>query len=222
VLSLITPTGDRPEAFDLCKRWMRNQSFEGVVEWIVVDDGVIKEKPFEVGNWRVKVIQLESLNANTQGRNLVEGLSAVSYDRVVIIEDDDYYCPTWLATVALHLEYFDLVGEKESFYYDIKNRVYRGMGNTTHASLCSTAFKGKVIDIAKKIASSSKNIDIDLWKTSGVKKLLFSGHKVVGIKNLPGRAGIGYGHRMKTSNQDTDGSILKKFIGKDYIYYKDF
>ena len=36
--AVITPTGDRPEAFALCVKWMKSQDLSPHV-WVVVDDG---------------------------------------------------------------------------------------------------------------------------------------------------------------------------------------
>ena len=41
VVSLVTPTRDRPEAFNLCVHWMSRQTYRqlGPIQWVVVDDG---------------------------------------------------------------------------------------------------------------------------------------------------------------------------------------
>jgi hypothetical protein len=36
-LTLITCTADRPEAFQLCERWMARQTYRGSIQWIVAD-----------------------------------------------------------------------------------------------------------------------------------------------------------------------------------------
>jgi hypothetical protein len=58
----------------------------------------------------------------------------------------------------------------------------------------------------------SKFIDLELWK--GGKGRLFDTQMTVGIKGLPGRPGIGAGHRMK-GIRDPKLVVLKKRIGAD-------
>ena len=38
-VTLITPTGYRPEAFGLCIEYVWRQTYNGPLQWIVVDDG---------------------------------------------------------------------------------------------------------------------------------------------------------------------------------------
>ena len=142
-LVLITMTGMRKEAFELCKRWMRSQTYKGQVRWIVVDDGMPRYSRFDMPkNWIVEHVNpIPSWRAgqNTQARNLREGLRrAKEGDRIVIIEDDDYYSPEYLENVSKWLEKADLVGECNSRYYNVKNRNWMRCGNLKHCSLMST------------------------------------------------------------------------------------
>ncbi|WP_270994119.1 hypothetical protein, partial [Listeria seeligeri] len=60
---------------------------------------------------------------NTQARNLLKGLAAVGpEEQLVIIEDDDWYAPDWLTTVAAELEHTELVGEHRARYYNVAQR----------------------------------------------------------------------------------------------------
>lgn len=53
-LTLLTATGERQEAFDLCQRWMQRQTFEGSVRWVIVDDGEKEQKiTFNRKNWNI-------------------------------------------------------------------------------------------------------------------------------------------------------------------------
>lgn len=225
MLTLLTATGARPEAFALCQRWMAAQTFAGPVRWIVVDDGP-EPSPitFKRAGWqieRVRPFPLWKPVDNTQARNLLAGLVLCDRDsRLLIIEDDDHYAPTWLDTCARELERAELVGETKARYYNIASRIGRQLNNTGHSSLCSTAMRGAAIDTFYSICRPGvKFIDMQLWRQHPSKHL-FSGHGVTGIKGLPGRAGIGMGHRRSFSgSSDQNLSLLREWIGEDAEFY---
>lgn len=225
MLQLLTATGARPESFALCERWMAAQTFEGNVTWIIVDDGpdptpierspkgwvqvVVRPAPF----WRP--------GQNTQARNLLRGLDAVDPAQpLVVIEDDDYYAPDWLETAVRELAHAELVGECRARYYNVTQRRGRQLSNANHASLCSTALRGAAIATFRQAcARSPKFIDLDLWRRHRSRHL-FGGHRVVGIKGLPGRGGIGMGHRKDFNGEyDPDGALLRQWVGEDARYY---
>lgn len=219
MLTLITPTGDRPKAFELCERWVANQSYTGEYRWIVVDDGM---KETEVTNPNVEYIRLEPLGKNSQARNLLAALEFVNHeDKVIVIEDDDYYGTNWLSIMNQMLEEYDLAGEQESYYWHVQTRKYKNCGNLKHASLCATGVARTGIDtLIKCCRTKPKFIDIQLWRTFTGRKILFAGNSVVGIKGLPGRAGIGGGHRTNFGKvEDPDGKVLKNLIGEDAEVY---
>lgn len=39
MMTLITPTGVRPKAWSICERLMARQTYDGPVQWVIVDDG---------------------------------------------------------------------------------------------------------------------------------------------------------------------------------------
>lgn len=224
-LTLLTATGGRQKAWDLCQKWMLKQTFSGPVRWIIVDDGQKEQEiTFERENWMLTIVRpapFWSEGDNTQARNLKEGLKLVGEDdRLVIIEDDDYYAEDWLEVVNRHLDHSDLIGESCAHYYNVKSRTYRRMMNTSHSSLCSTAMKGSAIKTFEQLCVPQvKFIDINLWR-SVKRKALFTGSRVIGIKGLPGRGGIGVGHSDGFDGmKDADGSVLRRFVGMDAKEY---
>ena len=98
MLTLITPTGDRPDAFALCQQYMLAQDYPGDVRWIIVDDGVTATPvTFEREGWTVDVLRPEPM-PRSQARNLLAGMGHVAPGgRVAIIEDDDIYAPEYLS-----------------------------------------------------------------------------------------------------------------------------
>lgn len=218
MLTLLTPTGARPVAFALCERWMVAQDYTGPVRWLVVDDGP-EPQPVTLARdgWVVEVVRPAPAwreGKNTQARNLLAGLAYCrATDHVVVIEDDDHYAPNWLRHVAGELERAQLVGERRSRYYNLATRQGREMGNTAHASLCSTAVRGRAVDALRRSCRHGRGIDMHLWRTF-TDRHLFDGRRVTGIKGLPGRGGIGIGHsRTFEGTADPDGALLRQWIG---------
>ena len=225
MLTLITVTGNRPEAWALCQQFMLRQSYAGPVRWIVVDDGQTPQPmTFERANWNVEVIRPEPFwqpGENTQSRNLLAALERVDEgERLVFIEDDDWYSPHWLTLVDAQLEKADLIGERLAFYYNLRLKQYQQLRNSSHASLCSTAIKGQAIPIFKEVcAANHKFIDLALWRKP-IPRRLFTSWEVIGIKGLPGRGGIGMGHRSQPHfKPDPKGDVLRKMVGEDADLY---
>lgn len=197
-MTVITPTGARPEAFAKCVEYMQAQTYTGRVRWVIVDDGPEAMPTPKVKGWQIVHARPEPLwepGQNTQARNLLEGLSfAAPEDRVAIVEDDDAYAPWWLERVSEWLDFDDLVGEAPSIYRHL-NGAEKNMGNKTHASLCATAMcDGAIDDFRRVLNEGGKMIDVRLWKRGG--KIYPQQGGVIGIKGYPGRPGIGVGHRL--------------------------
>lgn len=201
---LITPTGERPEAFSKCVEHMSSQDYNGSVTWIIVDDGREPTNiPEGINDWEIVHLRPEPFwepGQNTQARNILAGLEFVENDdRVIIIEDDDYYAPWWIRQCNIWLNSHDLVGEAPSLYRHL-NGTEKKMNNTTHASLCSTGMKGSGVNTLRRVLQRTpKLIDVNLWRNHGTKTKKIYPFKggVIGIKGYPGRPGIGVGHKLK-------------------------
>ena len=225
MLTLLTATGARPEAWAICQSLMLRQDYAGPVHWIIVDDGPEPQPvTFEREGWSLTTIRPHPRwepGQNTQARNLLAGLRIVKPDaRLVIIEDDDWYRADWLRTVDAALDRAELVGEYRARYYNIPQRRARQLTNTQHASLCSTAMRGAAIETFRWACQRhAKFIDLELWRKHR-SRYLFGGNRVCGIKGLPGRGGIGMGHSKDfAGTHDPDGRILREWIGDDADMY---
>lgn len=226
MLTLLTPTGARPQPWAICERLMAAQQHAGPVRWIIVDDGPEPQPvTFRRAGWTVDVVRPRPYwqqGQNTQVRNLLAGLASVQDDAsLAIIEDDDHYAPDWLDTVAAALGRAELVGESCARYYNASLRRARQLRNGAHASLCATALRGRAIAaLRRECGQAHKFIDLNLWRNFDGSKLLFDGHRVTGIKGLPGRGGIGMGHRPDFNGEaDPHGEILRQWIGADAELY---
>jgi hypothetical protein len=223
MLTLLTPTGCRPEAWALCQHWMNNQTYTGTVKWVIVDDGkYAQEVNFRRENWHLTVIRPQPYwdNNNTQARNFRAGLEYIGDDeKLFIIEDDDYYAPDYLSVMAEKLKTYDTVGQGWNCYYHVKTGAIRINDNDTHASLCATAFKGKknLELFRRQCERAPKLLDIPMWK-HGTNRHVFKDRLVIGMKGLLGRTGIAGGHNMTTESPFD----LSQWIGRDAKHYQQF
>jgi glycosyltransferase involved in cell wall biosynthesis len=235
MIALITPTGGRPDQIGLCAEFMKKQDYKGSVLWVIVDDGdpvTIEDIPFDFKeNWTIKKlypIAVWRQGQNTQARNLLVAAKAIQQrddvEAVFIIEDDDYYSPKYLSTMMQYLQGKDAVGELATVYYNPYRRAWMRNGNTHHASLCQTGFAITMMPLFIKACTTQHVfIDMTFWRFLRSYKLaLFNnGDIAIGIKGIPGRGGIGMGHRMDLEmTPDPEMEYLKKLIGEDYLYYK--
>lgn len=232
-LTLITPTSDRPQGIALAKRWMAAQRLNRplAVNWLICDDG---HEPADVTSPRLPDDSQLQLTIDhirqPAGRpvplsfrgNVCAGLCRVETERVAIWEDDDFYPPDWLQFL---IDQFDagaeLIGQARAKYYHLPTRRYRIMKNHAHASLCQSAFVRRISDWLDHRCRTRGGtfIDLDLWKrwrVPGTQAFLADASTVIGIKGLPGKSGIGIGHRLGDGNRfDADGSILRSWCGDE-------
>lgn len=237
MIVLITPTGARPDQFAMCKRWMKQQTYKGEAAWIIVDDAVpvtthIITDEFRP-NWtihKVRPVPPWSFGMNTQGRNMTAALNYLlsniqndSVQAIFIIEDDDYYKPRYLDGMMERLGNYWALGETNTIYYNVVTRSYADMNNRTHASLFETAFTMDVVEIMRN-AHKFKFIDAEFWKNVPNKKLFSDDRLAIGMKGMPGRGGIGAGHRgWSGMSRDNELRWLIKEIGiSDAEQYKGY
>lgn len=228
-ITLITPTGGRPDAFKLCERWMSRQKV-GIDQWLVVDDTFphYPDSKTELTMEQQKILAPLpwKKGINTQRYNLGAMLPYITGDFVFVIEDDDYYSPDYLNIMSKMLGYLDVVGECDAKYFHVGLPAWKEMKNFGHACLCQTAFRRDSLELFEKAVHSGEYyIDIKLWdlvKESRIKMCLFGGAPYsVGIKGMPGKFGLGVGHRPQGFTMDVEFRQLRSWIGDDYKVYKD-
>jgi glycosyltransferase involved in cell wall biosynthesis len=223
---------NRPEALAHCDKYMLEQTFNGVVEWIIVDDSsnqLPANKTLDAGIY-VKYFRgprkwEEGLN--TQRFNMEEAIKHVKGKYVFFIEDDDLYKKNYVETMMDLLAYADIVGEAKSKYYNLQLPGYKEMHNYRHASLCQTAMKRSVLPLLKQaIDSGEMYFDIHLWANVQKERipyaLIAESNLVIGIKGMPGREGIGVGHRNKDYLMDPKLVKLGEWCGELASNYKPF
>ena len=238
---LITPTGGRSTQMNLCAQFMIRQTYTGKVVWIIIDDchprttNFIPETFRE--NWtiiKVYPVPLWQPGLNTQGRNLSVGINTLlknyreeDIEAIFIIEDDDFYKTVYLERMMLQMNGYKLIGEINTIYYNVFYRRYFNNGNNCHASLFQIAFSADAIPVFRE-CYPARFIDAHFFMlyvkmNNRAVNLFNEDHLSIGIKGLPGRAGIGAGHgRAMNMRQDINGSYLSSLIGADAGLYSSY
>lgn len=222
-LSVITLTGGRPEAFALCRKYVGRQ--KGIeFKWIVVSDTELDLSG--EGRQPDELYIMPKSTGPTIGPNLLYGLSKVRDDYVAFMEDDDWYSENYLREMMKHAkEQPVIIGEMEACYYNVKHRRWRDMGNQRHASLAQTIVAHRLKPkLAEIIMQEPNHSDVAIWHSVGPLVETPRTINCVGIKGMPGRAGMGVGHYMSGSGWKDDRSAekLRELIGDDAENYLQF
>jgi len=241
-VTCITPTGDRPLAFSLCKKWLANQTVPAT-QWIIVDDGKtsLQEQGVSFPSY-AEYVRREPRSddpKHTLGRNIKEAMPRIVGSKILIIEDDEYYAPTYIEEMCNRLNNHGIVGIGKSRYYNIPNASYMRDNNMWHASLAQTAFRRDIFDSCRYLFDDEIYIDVRIWETENYSRFRFDGKERVtdrgsgiifddgddrpiycGIKGLPGRPGMGIGHQHSAGfYPDPERQMLKKWIPDNYDAY---
>jgi glycosyltransferase involved in cell wall biosynthesis len=200
---------------------MRQQSYTGPVQWIVVDDG---ETPTTC-TMSQEYIREQPIKAHSLCRNMRAAIPRINGDVVLIIEDDDYYHPHYVSTMVGRLQHADLVGEFGAKYYYIRHNKWRHRHDReNHASLCRTGITRAVIPtLAECSIGNHPSIDLRLWSdwkgsTLWWKDIDGTQSLCVGIKGVKGRQSCGW-KPVRDAQRDQDREILRRWIGEDARHY---
>lgn len=223
MITLITPTGDRPLAFALCQLWIKNQILQPD-QWIVIDDGQIPLTPLMPMDY-VRRSPIPG-SGPTLLQNLAAAAPLVKGDKVLIIEDDEYYAPDYVLRLSEYLNGHEVVGICRSKYYHLPSGKFLRIGNTTHASLAQTSFRSTFIPSFVSQLKGDTYLDMRIWRVIGSRGFLFDDRArslYCGIKGLPGRGGIGAGHRenLYRSKDSGNRTQLREWVPVDFSYYFD-
>jgi hypothetical protein len=235
-VTLLTPTGDRQEAFALCERWMMRQTRQPD-EWIVVDDGVTPtectcgQTIIRRGPPPPNAMPMDLLPANIRaaalGGHIKPGV-------IVFVEDDDWYNPRHVEMAAQAIEDgYDLAGEVDGVYYHVRAGKWAVPDAKHNAALARTAVNSDwFLSLPKSyFYANCVYMDARMWSEKNFpgRRLLHrpfgERHSVVGMKGMPGRAGLSMGHdpNVAAYRPDPDGSVLRDWVGDDaevYLRYR--
>jgi len=225
-ITCITPTGDRPLAFALCRQWMKHQTVKAD-QWIVIDDG--KVPMVHAGGFQyVRREPQPDDPRHTLNRNLATALPLIAGDKIFIIEDDEYYAPEYVEEMSRRLDQHEVVGLRDYKYYYLPTGGYIVNANRSHANLAETAFRNSFLyEMRETLNVADTFIDLRIWQEAGKRGYRFddSGKSLfLGLKGLPGRDGIGIGHNpamYRNVKDTTERTMLKKLAPIGYPVYMD-
>ena len=201
---------------------MSRQTYDRPYQWIVVDDCVVETVMHREQEWIRPFDRWHG--QNTLARNLRAALQFVRGDRIVFVEDDDYYGPDYLAAMDDILSHQPIAGQRPARYYNVAHARYREFQNISHASLCQTGIRIEVRTLFERmLAVQPSAVDFGLWSCFRDMPPVI-GNSVVGIKGMPGRKGIGIGHDATGEGwtDDPDGSKLREWCGLDAEQYAPY
>lgn len=212
--------------FGLCVKYLSRQTVKPT-QWIVVDDGEIPLHPdsFHVGVEQVDYVRRQRLPtdpSHTLLVNLLAALSVVHTGRIIFMEDDDWYAPTYLESMNQALDRGgDIVGQIHTVYYRIQRREWRNMCNQKHASLCATGLNASLFSLVRvgcEALGQDPFIDLYLWNHSRDKEQILIDplpRLHVGIKEMPGRLGQTSGWKAGGPRYSSDEKFaqLRYLIG---------
>jgi hypothetical protein len=218
-------------------KWMFRQIFSGPVQHLVVDDG---NTPITIPTgsppWLniTYLRRLPSADPCTLQDNLLAAIPLVKSDKITFFEDDEHYSPRWLQIVSDALDKAELIGEMQARCYNVRDRGWYVNNSRRHASLCRTGIRASLLPKFAELLKLSKQaghpfVDLFLWgvrngpsPASSIALMPASGNSI-GIKGLPGRAGLGRGHREPSyPNVDPTLETLRSWIGADADEYARF
>jgi hypothetical protein len=228
----ITPTGDRLSQFEICYSLMMNQTIKPD-KWFIIDDGACKLQNIvegKIGNTEIVMIRHEpDPNKITLKRNLMSVLDRLNIDdKIIIIEDDDYYPNTYIETMSRLLDEYTVVGGLTRKYYNLNFKSYWEFKRLLYGTLHSTAFKAttQTLGFIREVCSNEigYKVDIEFWrmvKKEGVSNFLHSDSRVqvIGVKGWPaGRKGANSDSHVRRKSK----YIRDKNLDKLNCYFGSF
>lgn len=235
LVTVITPTGQRKAALELCAKWLQNQTYPmDKIQYICVSDewDTDYKHSYPANGGTPHTVELGSFlkwkeGFNTHRLSLMAALPYIKGEHIFFFEDDDFYSPPYIEFYVHLLQKFDLVGEGNAKYYYLPTHVYKEINNYEHTSLASLAFNKSLLPIFERALHSGEPFfDLKFWqyaKEEKVNSLIFTNKNLsIGIKGMPGRKGIGLGHRPEGWDSDPFGKKLMEWLPDNWQDYKPF
>lgn len=205
---IIPDRGDRPEFLKNCLRMISNQTLQPSIIELVNDEPLSKECDI---TWRY--------------RTGYDRLRNKELDIIALIENDDWYSPTYLETMVnewINRGKPNIIGTDHTIYYHIGLFAHFTMHHTQRSSAMSTLIRP---DLEFKWCQDNEPYtDIHLWES--LKGIIFKPENTIcmGIKHGVGLCG-GRSHVDRLNryvNKDENKDFLKKILDLDsYWFYSE-
>lgn len=162
---------------------------------------------------------------------MLAALEQAHGDVIIVMEHDDWYRPNHIETCLRELQGYAATGSAWQRYYNVTQRCWRVMRNVGSA-LCNTAFTAHLMPAMRSACEHAREqnkigIDRMFWDSVGdSQKNITEAETVVGIKGLPGRTGLGLGHKpdlCSTHGWTSDQHAVKaaEWLGDDVARYAE-
>jgi hypothetical protein len=238
-VAIITPTRNRLESFRLLEQWYLRQTIHQTsheVDWLVAWDGdgecpctlnqtLFRLDPTQWGN--------RSIQQNIM-RLMHEALHA-NYDKIVVMEDDDWYHPTYLQRQVDALDRAEIVGFGPTYNYNLRYRKLEIRGSPKGTCFGKTGFVPRTAEMLfHNIAQKVAIFDIRTWNTYGTLRWLQENVAdegpyplmVFSPKLMPGDINATAGGRHAKGNglgePDYELEAFRHLIGPDFSYYEEY
>jgi glycosyltransferase involved in cell wall biosynthesis len=153
-------------------------------------------------------------------------LRNIGVDVIAFMENDDWYAPEYLETMAYEWRKHgrpDIFGTNYTIYYHIKLKKYFTMNHTTRASAMNTLIKPDLK--IKWPIDKEPYTDSHLWIQLKHKGIVFKPEKhiSIGIKHGDGLTG-GHMHRtrMYRYNNDDNGFLKETLDPESFEFYNNY
>lgn len=152
--------------------------------------------------------------------NWLTAIPKIKGDKIIVVEDDDWYHPEYIARLSVLLDDAELVGVNNDLYFNLRTRTFRRCHNLSHCSLAATAFRPSLLPRLKEIAErGSVWLDMPLWDEGDEPRLMIDNKASdgrpyhVGLKGMPpSGTGLGMGHDGSGSS-DKGLNVLTQWVG---------
>lgn len=227
-ITIVTTTHNRAFCFSLLEKWVANQTVKPD-QWLVINDSPNPDEYRYNYDQEVVIRKPDQDTLPSICENWLVALPRIKHDLVLVFEDDDWYSPDYIETMAGLLKDAELAGISDAIYYKLPSRRIINMYNREHASLAATGFRRSVCSEVERVCKEYGNVFIDmgLWNDyQGSKKLLPQPRKngsvyIMQFKLMPGGRGLGIGHMSPyCGTSDPNFWMLKEYIGPAHQVYK--
>lgn len=208
-LGIIIPDrGDRPRFTENCIRQIKRMD---VPNHVTLGVDLINHPPASAGFDLRDRIKLG-----------VERAAKVEKEWVIIIENDDYYPADYIQLVIRMMESgYDFIGDDQTIYYHLKNKVYKTQHHKGRASLFTTAFRVSAMANFPWQKANKLFVDIDIWEYAKKYSRGFFDSGAVGIKHGIGLCGS-VGHRMTNGTNDHESTFLRSRVDQEsFDFYQN-
>lgn len=243
-LGIITPTRDRAQQLQLVIQCINNQSLKPDF-WVVADDSrqALQEGFFDSSAVPVTYLHEAPKYKSSTGYNSARALQACKADKIIFIDDDDYYPASYIQSLSKKLiNNNEMVGDSQWIDYRLSTGCYRirhktrqqmQAGDTMtewHSSgILGAQLRDKMIQTLYADPETRYNDVVcfkKLFKHGPYKCVCvdFGKDSAISLKDYGvGTAGAIAAHRSDAGLiKDPDFKFFKQKLGQDWIRYQKY